>query len=108
MDYLASPYTHEDPRIMKWRRDEVCRIAARMTCHGYTVFCPIAHSHALEEFGVPSSWDFWKRIDTDIIKRCDKLIVADTIPGWRESVGVLEEIEIAKEHGIPVYMLSEM
>ena len=57
---------------------------------------------------MPSSWEFWKAIDTEIIKRCDRVIVADNIPGWDESIGVLEEMKIAEEHGIDVVMLSEM
>lgn len=57
MIYLASPYTHSDVHVREWRFREACRAAAALLRAGITVFSPIAHSHPIAAFGMPTSWD---------------------------------------------------
>ena len=40
-------------------------------------------------------WEFWKRVDTDFLERCDQLVVL-CLPGWDKSVGVEAEVSIAR------------
>jgi nucleoside 2-deoxyribosyltransferase len=105
MIYLASPYTHPDTHIRQWRFREACRAAAALLRAGVTVFSPIAHSHPLARFGMPTSWEFWSQVDREYLSRCDVLAVL-TLAGWRESVGVQAEIQLAHELGIPVVYVS--
>jgi hypothetical protein len=105
MIYLASPYTHPDEGVRKWRFHEACRAAAALLRAGVTVFSPIAHSHPISRFGMPTSREFWSQIDREYLSRCDVLAVL-TLAGWRESVGVQGEIELAREMGIPVVYVS--
>lgn len=105
MIYLASPYTHPDTHIREWRFREACRAAAALLRAGVTVFSPIAHSHPIARFGMPTSWEFWSQVDREYLSRCDVLAVL-TLAGWRESVGVQAEIQLACELGIPVVYVS--
>lgn len=105
MMYLASPYTHSDVHVREWRFREVCRAAAGLLRAGITVFSPIAHSHPIARFGMPTSWEFWSRVDREYLSRCDVLAVL-TLPGWRESVGVQAEIQLARELGLPLIYVA--
>ncbi len=105
MIYLASAYSHPDPHVREWRFREACRAAANLLRAGITVFSPIAHSHPIAQFGMPTSWEFWSQVDREYLARCDVLAVL-TLPGWRESVGVQAEIGFARELGLPVEFVA--
>lgn len=56
MIYLASPYSHPEPRIKEAR----FRAAAQLFKRGHLVFCPIAMSHPLAVYGnMDGSWETW-------------------------------------------------
>ena len=101
MIYLASPYSHPNQAVELQRFDAVCRAAATIMRRGLLVFSPIAHSHAIARFGLPTDWAFWQRYDRAFLAWCDELWVL-TLPGWKQSAGVQAEMEIAREMGKPV------
>ncbi len=105
MIYLASPYTHPDGDVRQARFDAVCRAAAELMRQGKTVFCPVAHSHAIARYGLPLDWRYWGRHDRRYLEVCDEVVVL-TLDGWQESVGVQAEIAIARELGKPVRFLE--
>lgn len=83
MIYLASPYSHPDADVRVQRFDDVCRAAATLMRAGIVVFSPIAHSHPIAQFGMPTNWEFWSHLDREFLARCDMLAVL-TLPGWGE------------------------
>lgn len=96
MIYLASPYAHKDKTVMEDRFDKVCRVAGQMMKYGEVVYSPIAHNHPIAvRIELPRTWDFWKTFDEHMILRCAcvKVLMLD---GWKESVGITAEIQIAK------------
>jgi hypothetical protein len=105
MIYLASPYSHPDAAIRDERFRAACQAAASLLRSGRAVFSPIAHSHPLVEFGLPTDWEFWQRCNVEHLQRCDELVVL-TLDGWQESVGVQAEIRIARESGKPVSIMA--
>ncbi|MCX7801381.1 MAG: DUF1937 family protein, partial [Fimbriimonadales bacterium] len=105
MIYLASPYSHPDPAVREARYQAACRATAALLQAGWVVFSPIVHSHPLVKFALPTGWDFWERIDRDYLARCDEVVVL-TLPGWEASVGVREEVRLARELGKPVRYLA--
>lgn len=105
MIYLASPYSHSNAIIRERRFRAACRVAARLIRSGEVVFSPVAHGHAISLYGVPTDWRFWKAHDRRFLEQCREVIVL-TLDGWRQSVGVQAEIEIAGELGKPVRYLS--
>ena len=105
MIYLASPYTHSDHRVRQRRFDEACRAAAALLRAGVAVFSPVAHSHPIAHFGLPTTWEFWAAADREFLARCDVLAVL-TLPGWRESVGVQAEMQCARELRMPIVFIA--
>ncbi len=107
MIYLASPYSHPNRNVQRNRFDAICRVAGEMMRHGDVVFSPIAHSHPIAVLcELPTSWDYWEKVDREYIGRCDEVYVC-MMDGWRESKGVAAEIAIAKELGKPVFYIDE-
>lgn len=105
--YLASPYTHPDPKVKAERFKKVCKLAANLMHQGETIFSPIAHSHAIEiEDGRIESGAYWMKQDLPILRYAKKLIVY-CLPGWLESRGVALEINFAKSLDIPVEYIGE-
>ena len=105
MIYLASPYSHPDPAVRERRFRDACRAAAALLRSGRAVFSPIAHSHPLVAHGLPTDWSFWEWQDREHLARCDEVMVL-MLDGWEESVGVREEIRIAREMDKPVRLVD--
>jgi hypothetical protein len=101
MIYLVSPYSHPDAAVREHRFREACRAAAALLRAGHAVISPIAHSHPLVEHGVPTDWSFWEEQDRELLACCDEVVVL-MLDGWDQSVGVREEIRVAREIGKPV------
>ena len=106
MIYLASPYSHLDPRVRERRFDAVCQAAADLMCAGQSVFSPIAHSHSIARYGLPKDWNYWQRVDREHLEMCDALIVL-MLDGWRGSTGVQAEVQAAYKLDKPVSYLGQ-
>jgi len=106
--YLASPFSHEDKLIEKWRYEQVCKAAALLQDDKHLIFSPIAHSFGLAMHGGLHNkpWEgFWKEIDFAYISMMDALWVL-TLTGWRSSIGVTDEIRFARSRNMPVKLVS--
>jgi hypothetical protein len=101
--YLASPYSAPTKRQKTRRFHQVCEKAAELMEQGELVFCPIAHSHPIEVYGMEDSksGDWWLKQDFAILEKCSKMYVYK-MPGWDKSYGIKREIEYAQALGIPV------
>lgn len=104
MIYLTTPYSDPNPAVRERRFEEACRATAALVRAGVCTYSPVAHSHPVARYGLPTHWEFWAQIDREHLARCDVLAVL-TIPGWRESVGVQAEIRLAREFGLPVVFI---
>ena len=70
------------------------------------VFSPISHSHPIaKDAGIDLMWSGWYEQDVAILRLCQKLYVL-MIPGWDTSVGVRNEITLAKDLGMPIEYLN--
>lgn len=102
LTYLAIPYSHRLEEIREGRFLSVNAWAAKLMLEGEHIFSPISHTHPIAQAGeLPKGWDFWRKYDEVMLRCCTKLKVL-MLPGWRESVGVTGEIEIATGMGIPI------
>ena len=100
--YLASPYSHKNSDIMEKRYAEVSDVAAQLILAGLILIEPIAMCHHKSlKYQLPTGYEYWKTRDRTFIERSDGVIVL-LIPGWKESVGVTDEIAYAKSLGKPV------
>lgn len=106
--YLAVPYSHSDPLVRETRFNVANKAASYLMNMRLAVFSPISHTHPIAIIGgLPIDWSFWVAYDRKMLSMCDMLIVL-TIKGWHESVGVSNEIEIAREMSIPIRSLSAL
>lgn len=116
MIYLASPYTFKSPSIRlsqrrameEYRFNEITRIAGLLqNTYPYAFILPITMSHLTAKTMKKQSGEFayWSTRDYTYISRCDELWVA-MMDGWRNSVGILNEIKFAISHGIKVRYLD--
>jgi hypothetical protein len=104
--YLASPYSHQKEEVREMNYKIVSKIAADMVSEGNVVLSPISYGHNLLNFcDMPSDWEFWYNFCVTFLLKCDELIVVK-MPGWDISKGVLEEIEIAKNHNIKISFIE--
>ena len=106
--YLASPYSHKDPKVSVERFSATCLAAAHLFNCGFHVFSPIAHCHPIKVLAdIDGSWGFWKNYALNMLQRCDELYVLK-LDGWTDSIGVATEAKIASELGKPIsYMDGE-
>lgn len=105
MIYLASPYSHPDTLVRQARFEAVCRQVAILIEAGIMVFSPIAHTHPIVLYGLPKGWDFWEKYDREFIAMCSQLWIL-TIDGWRDSVGIDGEVNIASEMRKPILFIK--
>jgi len=104
--YVASPYTHVDENIREKRfKDAQIASIHLIVHHRIWAFSPIAYNHPMVIEDIPTDWDFWEDCDKSFLDHCDAVIVL-TIPGWEESLGVIDELKYARELGIPSFYIS--
>lgn len=107
MIYLASPYSHPDPLIMKTRFLLAEQVVGLCTSAGMHVYSPIVHYHEIaRKIILPTDFNFWKSINFDMIRRADAVYVLN-IEGVHESKGVKAETQFAKLCGMPIYGISD-
>jgi hypothetical protein len=102
--YLASPYSHPDATVRQARYDAAVREVAVLFTEGVMCLSSIVHSHPVclalgnREF----AFEYWKEFDQELILRCDGIIVL-LLEGWRESKGVMAELEFARANGKEIW-----
>ena len=106
--YLASPYSHPDERVRQERYEKAMMVTAKLMTEKthYTIFSPIVHCHEMAlRCSMPTDHVFWKKHNVAMLKRAKGLIVL-TIDGWKESIGVTAEIELAQSAGKTVRFIA--
>ncbi len=103
INYLACPFHHHDDNVMKFRQMKATQIAAALIRNGVTVFSPISHCQGMLD--LPRGWEFWEMQDRAFLEIAERLLVL-CLPGWKASVGVQREIEIAEMLSIPIMYID--
>jgi len=104
--YLASPYTHPEPKVRQQRFEAVCRAAARLMCDGVYLFSPVAHTHPMVVMGsLPHHFEYWREFDLRFLMMCSSIAVLK-LPDWSMSKGIMHELRIAAERQMPVWYLE--
>lgn len=100
--YLASPYTHPDPKVMDARFDAVLESFVSLIRRRIWAYSPIVHCHtAALTHTLPRDIDFWQDYNRAMIIPASKFTIL-TLDGWAESRGVAWEVELARLHNIPI------
>ena len=102
--YIASPYSHPHPEVVK------ARIRELKECVAYVIenfrfavpFSPVLYTHSLQESGVVGSPpEGWYAFDLAFLRKADRLIVLE-LEGWESSIGVALEIAFAQSRGMQI------
>lgn len=100
--YLASPYSHSDPRVREERFKGACLAASILMHEGLYIFSPIAHTHSIVSHGsLPHGWEYWAGYDRCILSKCSLMIIL-MLADWEKSAGIVGETEICRKAGITV------
>ena len=101
--YLAVPYTDHDPKVSELRYEAITDIWDSLTIAGIAAYSPITVSHHLAP-KMGGDWEAWAHIDRKAMAAC-KCLVIYCMPGWHLSVGIANEVALAKEMNKPIYLL---
>lgn len=104
--YVAAPYSHPDPEVVKKRMEVVSRFQAAQASKNALTISPLEKHYLLQYANIPSDYNFWGNLSRSLLRRCDSLTVIK-LPGWETSTGVTDEIRIATELGLEVRYIDE-
>ena len=99
--YVASPYSHPDPRVLEARVRAARIITAGMLREGIPAFSPVSYSDTLVETCGARPRSGWYEFDLHFLQHARKMIILK-LPGWEESRGILIEKGFAHARQIPV------
>ncbi len=96
--YIAGPYGHRSDSIIEFNIQRAARFARKYWRLGYTVICPHLNS---AHFGGVVQEEYFIEGYLNLLRTgiFSTLVV---IPGYEQSIGTLQEIEVAKELGIKI------
>ena len=101
--YIASPYSHPDPKVVEARVRELKECVASMI-ENYSAavpFSPVLYTLSLQESGLESPPEGWYAFDLAFLRKADRLIVLE-LEGWESSIGVALEIAFAQSRGLQI------
>ena len=105
--YIASPYSHSDPKIVTERYEKVKRLAAYLCSKQFFIFSPVLHWHdtALSH-ALPGHWEFWKDYNLHMLDLCQSMLLF-RIDGWEASVGVAAEIQHCRATNKSIFRIDD-
>ncbi len=103
--YLAGPYYDENAEIIQERMEKLYAIMHEFTCRGEHIISPLFMHEVVTRFEIENNFDFWGPFCYNILKRCDKMVIAK-LYGWDASDGVQKEINFCLANGIPIEYLD--
>lgn len=103
--YVSAPYTHSDSAVIEKRMQVVSEYQAFRAYQGILTVSPLEKHFILKYRDLPGDYAFWGNLSKCMLRRCDKVHVL-TMPGWEQSVGVQDEIRLAKDLNMEIYYVD--
>jgi len=104
--YLASPFSSPDPLVEWSRYMEARRAVAGLARLRIWAYSPIVHwFEVAREFKLPTDAAFWQDANRAMICSSRGVYVL-MLPGWKESVGVNQEVALAETMRLPIRYLD--
>lgn len=101
--YLAAPYTAATPLGVEMNVAHAVKWWHKLTDAGYFVVCPHVNGHRLD-VAQPRSSAFWYDWTLHLMLMCDAVVTIPDGPTKNaDSVGTMNEVEVAKDNRMPVY-----
>lgn len=106
--YLASPYTHSNPNIMKNRLVKVAKLAALLFKKGIHIFPVMSATSSMAKYGNmrDTTWTSWAELDLNYLSRCDSILVSTLDKEWTTSVGMYAEVLFSSTNNIPAALVD--
>ena len=106
IEYLATPYSHEDKEVMEFRAAVSDYIFSELSKEGRIIYAPISSGHHIAvHYGLPTDYKFWQKACEAFVGASYKLLVI-MLPGWEESVGLTAEREVAHKLGLEIEFID--
>ena len=105
---ISGPYSSKDEAVKQSRIKAIADACLLVTKMGDIPVSPLLFGLTLiEKSGqqLPDSYEFWDEFCRQYVLASHKIYVLN-LPGWDESNGVKDEIKVAKENLIPVYLVD--
>lgn len=106
MIYVACPYNDTDPDVVQYRMDVFADIMCQMLLNDMVPVSPLLNHFVIEDRKVPLDWQFWTKYSFTLLHKCSELHVL-CLEGWDSSEGVLAEIALAQNLGLPITYIEE-
>jgi len=104
--YLACAYGKVPKPQQKRRYQIASEVAGNLLKAGNLVYSPLSHSHPMQVYGnMKWSSTQWLEYDEFYLERCDILMVLQLTNAWRNSEGILHEIQFCHDLGKPIIFL---
>jgi hypothetical protein len=106
MIYLASPFSHSNPEIVRYRIEQTQNAIAFLLQNNIYAWSPIIQTYEVNiRHSLPTDADFWKNYNFDFMRRADAMYLLE-LEGWETSKGLKMEIEFCKHVGLPLYYID--
>lgn len=105
--YLASPYSHPEMDVVERRVQQTQLASLWLIHHGWVVYSPILHWHSTAgAYGVGTTARDWIRQNETMLRDAKEGLMLLQLEGWRESLGVQMELDLALELALPIREIS--
>jgi Domain of unknown function (DUF1937) len=95
--YVASPYSHVDPKVRDQRYRRVAYYISSLLIQRRWCYSPIVHCHEVAlTYKFPTSFEYWAEYNFAMLSAAEAMHVL-TIEGWEQSIGVAAESAFWKQ-----------
>lgn len=98
--YIAGPYRGPTSEAVALNISTAKHTAALACRKGWAPVTPHMNFAQMDHIAPALGDEFWLLASLSLLRRCSALVL---LPGWRESVGTLDEIAEARHLGIPLF-----
>lgn len=110
MILISGPYSSTDQEVKKQRVKAIADACILVMNTGGMSISPLLFGLSLiekSESGMPDDYEFWQRFCRSFVAKADQVLVLN-LDGWETSGGTKDEIKVAKELNIPVYLIEPL
>lgn len=106
LHYLATPYSHPDVRVRRDRYRTAQYITSILALKGFVLYSPITFWHNVaEKHDMPKDAAYWWNVNKTFIDLASGFFAVE-MDGWKESLGMKQEIDYAMSRGLKIQWLQ--
>lgn len=95
MIFVSAPYSSKEKEVVESRIKAVSIYSGNLLKEGRSNISPLTlGTTILQHCDLPSDFEFWNKLSYDLLELCEEIHVLK-LDGWRESIGVMGEIDFA-------------